>query len=246
MLRSTPEPAFLARTAATGSSENYNCSSRPSRPPLASSVDSGKPHNVICSKCRGPNNLIFCETCCRSYHGSCLPASACVAGRWGHVPPMLDQLTSPTASRSATPFVRPATSGIISPAAETARGGMQTPFRVTDHIAAPDAFDPSILSRARDFLRTHGAFPESQEFSMDLLLKLGAMMTELDFHRSQVQELASENAHLRQDNANIRAYLDSNLRTGKPFGPGGDFSEISRPSADTTGKSWDRIVMDLI
>ncbi|KAL4972376.1 hypothetical protein BDW66DRAFT_154791 [Aspergillus desertorum] len=168
---------------------------------------------------------------------------------------MIDQLTSPIASSSTTPFLRPATSGIIGPAPEMAKSvhstpttgrWMQTPFRVTDHVATPDAFDPSILSRARDFLRTHGGFPESQEFSMDLLLKLGAMMTELDFHREQVQELASENAHLRQDNANIRAYMDSNLRTGKPFGPGGDISEISRPSSDTTGKSWDRIVMDLI
>ncbi|KAL4998482.1 glycosyl hydrolase family 92-domain-containing protein [Aspergillus recurvatus] len=133
---------------------------------------------------------------------------------------MLDQLASPAASHSATPYVRPATSGIISPAAEmanyvhsapTARRGMQTPFRVTDHVGAPDAFDPSILSRARDFLRTHGAFPEPQEFSMDLLLKLGAMMTELDFHRDHVQELAAENAHLRQDNANIRARDDKIL-----------------------------------
>ncbi|KAL6238416.1 hypothetical protein BDW75DRAFT_237514 [Aspergillus navahoensis] len=126
------------------------------------------------------------------------------------------------------------------------RHGMHTSFRGMDHVAAPDLFDPSILSRARDFLRTHGGFPDHQEFSMDLLLKLGAMMTELDLHRDQIQELASENARLRQDNANIRAYLDSDLRTGKPFGPGGDFSEISRPSSDTTGKSWDRIVMDII
>ncbi|KAL4737200.1 hypothetical protein BDV11DRAFT_192243 [Aspergillus similis] len=283
MLRSTQEPASLSQTTVTSGPGHYLNLSRPSQLPLASWIgdpseaenhplykhwlDSGKPHNVICSECRGPNNLIFCQTCCRSYHGSCLPASdsaietsqfrcpACLAGRWDHAAQMLNQLTSPATSRSATPFVRAPNSGIISPAAEmassvhttpTARSGIQTPFRIMDNAATPDAFDPSILSRARDFLRAHGGFPESQEFSMDLLLKLGAMMTELDFHRDQVQELASENAHLRQDNANIRAYLDSNLRTGRPFGPGGDFSDISRPSSDTTGKSWDRIVMDLI
>ncbi|RDW65727.1 PHD finger protein [Aspergillus mulundensis] len=121
---------------------------------------------------------------------------------------------------------------------------MHGPSFAPDH-AAPDAFDPNTLYRARDFLRANGAFPESQ-YSMDLLLKLGGMMSELDFHRSRTQELLSENAHLRQDNANLRAYLDSNLATGKPAAPGGDTSQIPRPSSDTAGKSWDRIVMDLI
>jgi hypothetical protein len=122
-----------------------------------------------------------------------------------------------------------------------------TPAANTPMFSAPDALDPSMLTRAREFLPIHGSFPENQEFSLELLLKLGSMMTELDFHRQQVQELASENSHLRQDNANIRAYLDSNLATGKPAANAmPDRSNIPRPSADTSGKSWDRIVMDLI
>ncbi|KAL4908525.1 hypothetical protein BDW74DRAFT_147575 [Aspergillus multicolor] len=177
---------------------------------------------------------------------------ACMAGRWDYAPSKPGSLTSPEASRIASPST---VSGIVTPAGKTANTGHLTPIAqllthgppfTPDHGVPVDAFDPSILSRARDFLRANGDFPESQEYSVELLIKLGGMMSELDFHRRRTQELLSENAHLRQDNANIRAYLDSNLVTGKPSAPVSDLSHIPRPSSDTTGKSWDRIVMDLI
>ncbi|KAF7629438.1 hypothetical protein AFLA_013154 [Aspergillus flavus NRRL3357] len=37
-------------------------------------IRAGKPHNLVCSGCRYPGNLLLCETCCRSYHGPCLPS----------------------------------------------------------------------------------------------------------------------------------------------------------------------------
>ncbi|KAL4923149.1 PHD finger protein [Aspergillus undulatus] len=124
--------------------------------------------------------------------------------------------------------------------AESAADGSVAPLEL-------EAFDPSILTMAREFLRSQGGFPESQDFSPDFLLKLGSMMTELELQRERVQELVAENGQLRQDNANIRTYLDSNLATGRPAVPqGSDLSFIRRPSPDTTGKTWDRIVMDLI
>lgn len=230
---------------------------------------SGKPHNIICSSCHKPNNLVSCESCCRSYHASCLSppdvptqsmrfyCPACSSGQWSRSPSTVGTPTtiSPEPSRSGTPIVRSTTRGIMTPpqpisltqSTRTTPHKMQALYPDGRAMPVPNVFDPHILTRAQEFLHTHGGFPESQEFSADLLLKLGSMMAELDLHRERVQELASENTHLRQDNANIRAYLDSNLMTGMPIAPsGGDLSSIQRPPTDTTGKSWDRIVMDLI
>lgn len=184
---------------------------------------------------------------------------ACSSGQWSRSSSAVGTpaTVSPEASRSGTPVVHSTTRDIMSPAQPMGRSTQSTqatPHRMhapssVDGRAepVPNVFDPRILTRAQEFLRTHGGFPESQEFSADFLLKLGSMMAELDLNRERVQELASENTHLRQDNANIRAYLDSNLLTGMRIAPpGGDISSIQRPSTDTTGKSWDRIVMDLI
>lgn len=184
---------------------------------------------------------------------------ACSSGQWSRSTSTVGTpaTVSPEASRSSTPVLRSTTRGTMSPPQPI--GSLTQSTRTTPHkvqapssaggraMPVPNVFDPRILTRAEEFLRSHGGFTESQEFSADLLLKLGSMMAELDLHRERVSELASENAHLRQDNANVRAYLDSNLTTGMPIAPpGGDISAIQRPSTDTTGKSWDRIVMDLI
>ncbi|KAL4783322.1 hypothetical protein BJX76DRAFT_258763 [Aspergillus varians] len=231
-------------------------------------IGSGRPHHIVCSECREPNNLVLCESCCRSYHASCLSPSdfptpsvqfhcpACSSGQWDCSSSTVRPSTSPEVSRSGTPAIHP-TMDILSPrepmanpipSARTSPQTMQAPSPATDHTVLPtNTFDPSILSRAREFLVTDGGFPKGQEFSVNFLLKLGAMMTDLDLHRGRAEELVLENEHLRQDNANIRAYLDSNLATGKPVArPGGDSSAITIPSPDTAGKSWDRIVMDLI
>ncbi|KAL2858553.1 hypothetical protein BJY01DRAFT_241881 [Aspergillus pseudoustus] len=224
-------------------------------------VASGKPHNIICSTCQKPDNLLHCGTCSRSYHALCLSRSdlSTEASQFS-CPPCKSSFTNNSATSSNPSHASTPTANhpfrITSPSnvlQSPAQRSLQSSRVVTPAagdaalFSAPDALDPGMLPRAREFLQAYGGFPEHQEFSLELLLKLGSMMTELDFHRQQVQELASENSHLRQDNANIRAYLDSDLATGRPAGtPVADLSTISRPSADTAGKSWDRIVMDLI
>ncbi|KAL2817558.1 hypothetical protein BJX63DRAFT_102123 [Aspergillus granulosus] len=225
-------------------------------------IASGKPHNIICSACQKPDNLLQCGTCSRSYHALCLSRSdlASESSQFS-CPPCKTSFTSDSAqtsdpSRASTPIANhpfriTSPSGVLQ---SPAQRSLQNSHVVTpapggaSMISGPDALDPRMLTRAREFLQVYGGFPESQEFSLELLLKLGSMMTELDFHRRQVRGLASENSNLRQDNANIRAYLDSNLATGRPPAgtPVADLSIIPRPSADTAGKSWDRIVMDLI
>ncbi|KAL3447264.1 hypothetical protein BJX65DRAFT_308322 [Aspergillus insuetus] len=223
-------------------------------------IASGKPHNFICSSCQKPENLLYCGTCSRSYHALCLSRSDLpLESDQFFCPPCKTSSTivsavSSNPSRASTPIashpMRIISPGnhLQSPTQRSLQSSrVVTPAAGASTFSAPDALDPSMLTRAREFLQIHGSFPEHQEFSLELLLKLGSMMTELDFHRQQVQELASENSHLRQDNANIRAYLDSNLATGKPAANAvPDRSNIPRPSADTSGKSWDRIVMDLI
>ncbi|KAL2817964.1 hypothetical protein BDW59DRAFT_175287 [Aspergillus cavernicola] len=192
---------------------------------------------------------------------------SCKTSNWDHSPPKFEPSTSSHVSGASTPTGRGGPARVIHPSrslgtspgsrlglSQRTSNSMQSTnvASPTTEAAAmfsqpPEAFDPSMLTRAREFLLAHGGFSDSQEFSVDLLLKLGSMISELEFHRDQTQELVSENAHLRQDNANIRAYLDSNLSTGRPAAnSGGDRSMIPRPSADTTGKSWDRILMDLI
>ncbi|KAH8689452.1 hypothetical protein BGW36DRAFT_365220 [Talaromyces proteolyticus] len=46
----------------------------------------GKPHNIICSHCRQPGQLLPCATCCRAHHVACLPApppvDAVATGSW--------------------------------------------------------------------------------------------------------------------------------------------------------------------
>ncbi|KAL4808122.1 hypothetical protein BDV18DRAFT_96189 [Aspergillus unguis] len=228
-------------------------------------IESGKPHNIVCSKCHGPKNLVHCTTCARSYHTSCLPSTgswmqsafycpACRAGRWNGSQ-VSGSLASPQHRQLGTPVVRSPEQSIPAslPRDRGRASGQPEPHSTTPsgtshyYVSAPDPFDPGLVTRAQDFLRTHGGFPESEDFSPHLLLSLGSIMSELQSHREQVKELMSENAHLRQDNANIRAYLDSSLELGRPWTrPVNNIESIPRPSNDTAGKSWDRIVMDLI
>lgn len=81
-------------------------------------LGAGKPHNLVCSGCRNPGNLILCEACCRSYHAFCLPSQdasmltgpfycpSCRHKRWDQSPPQFDKsAASSNASRSSTPGV---------------------------------------------------------------------------------------------------------------------------------------------
>ncbi|OGM40082.1 PHD finger domain protein [Aspergillus bombycis] len=109
-----------------------------------------------------------------------------------------------------------------------------------------------VLTRARNLLVDYGQLYADKDIRPELLLKLASMMTELEAQQSlqqEVQELRAENAALRNENANFRAYFTSRLPTNEPIINSSATSTapvFPKLSSDTSGKSWDRIVMDLI
>ncbi|KKK15203.1 hypothetical protein P175DRAFT_0443530 [Aspergillus ochraceoroseus IBT 24754] len=240
-------------------------------------IASGKPHNLVCSVCRTPDDLMPCEACCRSYHTSCLPppdtavmaqqfyCPACKAKRWDLSPPKFGSTASSNVSRASTPSVlvparvssrsssiTPSTSVMIQ---STTPQGMASPTigspvmeRKHRTCPGPDMTSLDLIPRARQFMGEFDDHIDSKEPPMGLLLKLGSMLADLESQRQQIQSLRAENEHLRRDNANIKAYFDSNLSSGKPIvNSSTDISStVQRPFPDTGGRSWDRIVMDLI
>ncbi|KAB8234333.1 PHD finger protein [Aspergillus alliaceus] len=116
-------------------------------------------------------------------------------------------------------------------------------------LATPEAV---MLSRARNFLVKFGQFPVDQDFRPELIQRISSMMTELDAQQSlqqEIQKQQAENAALRKENANFRAYFAPRLPMSEPIinaSTSNTPSIFQGPSSDTSGKSWDRIVMDLI
>ncbi|KAB8256296.1 hypothetical protein BDV32DRAFT_97122 [Aspergillus pseudonomiae] len=250
-------------------------------------LGAGKPHNLVCSGCRNPGNLILCETCCRSYHAPCLPSHdvsiltepfhcpSCKHMRWDQSPPQFDRSTSSSnGSRSSTPSAN-GYSRATSPREHATLEGRRTlpvlgslagPTQDLSKRSSPDVDrqqsskshgnvatpETHVLSRARNLLVDYGQLYADKDIRPELLLKLASMMTELEAQQSlqeEVQELKTENAALRNENANFRAYFTSRLPTNEPII---NSSSTSTPPifpklpSDTSGKSWDRIVMDLI
>ncbi|KAF7588323.1 hypothetical protein BBP40_005889 [Aspergillus hancockii] len=108
-----------------------------------------------------------------------------------------------------------------------------------------------ILSRARSFLIGYGQFSGDQDFRPELLLNLASMMMELESQqplKQEVQNLKAENFALQNENVTLKAYFAARLPTGEPMvnPPSTNTPILPRPPSDTSGKSWDRIVMDLI
>ncbi|KAE8354018.1 hypothetical protein BDV28DRAFT_147496 [Aspergillus coremiiformis] len=248
-------------------------------------IRTGKPHNIVCSSCRSPGNLKLCETCCRSYHASCLLSHdasvlseqfycpACKRKQWDQSPPQFDRSApSSTPSRCSTPGVN-SHSRVASPSEHApqavhqpvaigpATGSTSTPSK----HSSPDADrqqsfayprisatqETDILSRVRDFLVDYGQFPVGQDFRPELLLKLASLFTELEAQKAlqrEVLDLKTENAALQDENGRFRAYFTARLPSNEPIiiPPTNTPLNLPRPSSDTTGKSWDRIVMDLL
>ncbi|EAW07006.1 PHD finger protein [Aspergillus clavatus NRRL 1] len=242
-----------------------------------------KPHNLVCSECRHPDDLLLCETCCRSYHARCLPGAtaataslvsfhcpSCKEKQWDQTPPPVNPLVvSPSASRSSTPSgsamsMSPRTA-IANRRAPVALGSGRSALQSPSLPSSPDAggqphpgvpngsASPSsdMVFRARQFLIQQGHFPASQDFRPDLLLKLGSMMVELDAQQrllQELRELREENAALRSDLLNTKKLFGTRMPVFEPIlnPPVASVSPAIQPPADTTGKSWDRIVMDLL
>ncbi|KAE8132726.1 hypothetical protein BDV38DRAFT_287443 [Aspergillus pseudotamarii] len=250
-------------------------------------LGAGKPHNLVCSGCRNPGNLILCETCCRSYHTHCLPSQdasiltgpfycpSCRHKRWDQSPPQFDRsAASSNASRSSTPGAN-CYSRVTSPREYApidgrrplaSLGPLAGPTQVQSIRSSADVdrqqssehhrnfatLETDILSRAKNLLVDYGQLDADKDIRPELLLKLASMMSELEVQQSlqqEVQELKAENVALRNENANFRAYFTSRLPTNEPLINSSSINPLPilpRPPSDTDGKSWDRIVMDLI
>ncbi|PLB50005.1 hypothetical protein P170DRAFT_473578 [Aspergillus steynii IBT 23096] len=228
----------------------------------------GKPHNLICSQCRKPDDLIPCETCCRSYHAACLMLGglsphagafhcpSCRRNQWDQSL----QFDTPLQSSNVSPSSTPSGNGsrVTSPSVYMAfdhRSPLDSPgstmypqnFRQLDHSIP---VQPAFASQARDFLMSNGQFPAHQEFPPELLSRLGSMMAALETQRSlqdEIRNLKEENATLRNDNANMRDYFNSNLPTREPMiaAQPSDMSDTPKVT-DTSEKAWDRIMYDII
>ncbi|EBA27370.1 PHD finger protein [Aspergillus fumigatus Af293] len=238
-------------------------------------IKAGKPHNLVCSECRSPDDLMLCETCCRSYHARCLPDPArpastgnfycpsCRDKRWDLTPPLINSLAaSPGVSRSSTPVPPPAimhsrtglaailstqtslqSSPVHSSPVDSQQQGAQNVLTM--------ASSSDLMSRARHFLIQHGKFPTTQDFHPELLSNLGTMMLELESQQlllQEIQDLREENASLRREALKTKHYYPSRMPINESAlsSPSCLSPRIQTPSPDTAGKSWDRIVMDLI
>lgn len=191
---------------------------------------------MVCSQCRNPENLLPCETCCRSYHVACLPpASAsvsnghfycpsCKQNQWDQSPPQFENTPSSNASRSSTPSVN-SSARMASPRnKDKASGSLGSTVLGTQNLPARPAANMEseryhqlseitappqydLVARARNFLLEYGQFPPSQEFRLDLLLHLGTMMAEAESYHSVQQELQE----LKDENSSLRC-SNANLR----------------------------------
>ena len=216
---------------------------------------------------------MLCETCCRSYHARCLsdPVRATSTGkfycpscrdkRWDLTPPLINSLAaSPDVSRSSTPVPHPAIMHSRTGAADvlTAQSSLQRPPVHSSLVDSQQhqnelsmASNSDIMSRARHFLIQHGKFPTSQDFHHELLSNLGTMILELESQQlllQEIQDLREENASLRREALKTKHHYPSRTPINESVlnSPSHLAPRIQTPSPDTAGKSWDRIVMDLI
>lgn len=192
---------------------------------------------------------------------------SCRDKRWDRVPPQFPR-SSPNVSRSTTPSGRDRSrrgspSGRAMASAHGSPVASGTPLsglHGSSGHTSPMDYQPSIrgagqmlssqsdkLARARAFLTENGGFPVHQEYSPMLLYRLGDMMTQLESQQrllQEIHELKEENNRLHNINRELRVHAD--VRSPHDCGLNPPVPNIPRPSADTSGKSWDRIVMDLL
>lgn len=181
---------------------------------------------------------------------------SCKAYQWDRAPPQIGSaVQSPSASRSSTPSTRSSVQVMSAPSGDrmtallaSAARGMNKPTQprsIEQHehhpndVSTPPQYD--LVARARNFLLEYGGFPPNHEFRLDLLLKLGTMIDEIESHRSihqELQELRAENASLRS-NARLRGVSSSLPASYLP-------PILPSPAGAEGEKSWDRIITDLL
>ncbi|KAF9891877.1 hypothetical protein FE257_002839 [Aspergillus nanangensis] len=237
-------------------------------------IGAGKPHNLVCSLCRHPDNLMPCESCCRAYHAACLSLGedsnplngqfycpSCKRNQWDQSPPQFGGVTPSSTGSSTSPAAgmgSPANAGspYIRPHSQPGSAGWPAQIPIARQPPQPQSSNVDVwssqydvLSRARDFLFEYGHFPPTQEFRLEFLLKLGSMIAQVESHQTiqqVIHDLQEENASLRSSNGNLRAMLGPNVSAQLPMAHPGPSLPLPNHSGDPSEKSWDRIVTDLI
>lgn len=210
---------------------------------LTSLPEAGRLHNVVCSACHNPDDLLLCETCCRSYHGSCLPPSDapgspanfhcpfCKRKRWDRFPPqstvsasVSDAPRSNTLSERgvgmlASPSSHVAASNQTSPGTnENSMPGVQVspvqPFSDTDQLRNNQVQD-SISQSAELCARAKEFLSEYGGFPQGQEYRQGFLL-QLGWMMKEVeshQMLFHEVQNLREENARLQNE-NSQLRGG--------------------------------
>lgn len=235
--------------------------------PLTSPTDAGKPHHFVCSECHLPEKLLGCGTCCRSYHAACLPNGSCEEQpaifhcpscrdkAWDRVPPRIPTSAAPSGSQNATPAGSTPVSTHSSP--QMARRNTPSgPSSASIHGQEDDyerAHPPENLPSVSEMyphVQAYLAQAHGLGDHPEFLRQISLMLHEVESHRVLLRKnalLREEFSRVQTENSQLRTYLHAQLPIREPAVSGpSTFSPIPRPSADTSGKSWDRIVLDLI
>lgn len=193
---------------------------------------------------------------------------SCKAKGWDRAPPSLPATTSSSTSRDSTPTAH---SGFISPSYRGGSGSVQaSPWPGTNNIPEISSTMDFVPEGSGAFEYDHSstnnspitdmyphilallAQPDRQDMTRhpEFIHQLHCMMQEVQSHRSLLQKAAvlrEEFSRVQTENIQIRTYLNSRLPSREPtFSTPSTFSPIPRPSPDTSGRSWDSIVLDLI
>ncbi|OOQ87273.1 hypothetical protein PEBR_17606 [Penicillium brasilianum] len=194
---------------------------------------------------------------------------SCKSKGWDRAPPSLPALPSSlNTSRDATPT---AASGFIPRSYGSASGSSRaSPWAGTSNMPVitsalefvpegADAFEHNHLtaniSPITDMYPHILAFlaqPDAQDVTRrpEFFHQIHSMMQEVQSHRSMLQKAAvlrEEFSRVQTENIQIRTYLNSRLPSREPnFSTPSTFSPVPRPTPDTSGRSWDSIVLDLI
>ncbi|KAJ5231899.1 Zinc finger PHD-finger [Penicillium citrinum] len=233
---------------------------------LISSIDAGKPHHFVCSKCYQPENLLGCGTCCRSYHVQCLPLGqgqeqpcsfhcpSCKSRAWDQAPPRLpasvvkSQDVTPVASTPASTDNSPLMARHNLPVGSSAT--LASPQEDDYERAHPSEDLPSI-SELYPYVQAYLAQADAPGHQSEFQHQIAGMLHEAESYRILLRKVAAlreEFTRVQTENIQLKAYLNSRVPTREPVisSPSTLPSYIPRPSSDTDGKSWDSIVLDLI
>jgi hypothetical protein len=147
-------------------------------------------------------------------------------------------------SNQATPLTEYDTPGFDAP---NLPSGRDDKFETDDLHDLPPIFE--MYSQVLAHLYQPDANRISSVHQPEFLNQLNLMVREVESHRSLLEKMVTlreEFSRVQTENLHLRAYLNSRLPTAGSFARSSNFSEFSRPSADTIGKTWDSIAMDLI